>query len=81
MCVFFLGEFSHVGDKQKPTCMKALLEKKNCKSRHILKKKSHMLPYLDNGFPLIARTKKDLLYCLTSSQTWLIPLVDDGYST
>jgi hypothetical protein len=57
--------------------MKALLEKKNCKSRHILKKKSHMLPYLDNEFPLIARTKQDskkdlLLYCLTSTQTWLI---------
>jgi hypothetical protein len=27
-----------------------------------LKKKSHMLPYLDNEFPLIARTKKKIYF-------------------
>lgn len=44
-----------------------------------------MSPYLDKEFPFIARTKQDskqtLLYCLTYSQIWLIPHVDDCQST
>ncbi len=38
-------------------------------------------PYLDNGFLQVAKIEKDseffLLFSLTCSQIWLIPLVDD----
>jgi hypothetical protein len=48
--------------KKKPNvnCTKAFLEKKRkCKSCHILMKKGHMLPYLDNEFVLVTRTRQD----------------------
>jgi hypothetical protein len=46
-------------------------------------------PYLDNGFLLVARTKQDspkkkhknVLHWLTSSEIWLIALMDDRQST
>jgi hypothetical protein len=42
--------------KKKPNvnCTKAFLE-----SCHILMKKGHMLPYLDNEFLLVTRTRQD----------------------
>jgi hypothetical protein len=59
--------------------------KKRAKVAIFWGEKDHMSPYLDNEFPLIARTKQDskqtLLYCLTYSQIWLIPHVADCQST
>ncbi len=48
------------------------------KSPYFQEKKSHMLPYLDNEFQLVARPRQD------SKQfrfIWLIPLVDDRQSS
>jgi hypothetical protein len=48
-------------------------------------KKTHMSPYLDNEFLLIARTRQDskrkVFHCLTCSQIWLNAFVDDHQST
>jgi hypothetical protein len=33
---------------------------KDCKNHHILKKNSHMSPYLDNEFLFIVNTRQDL---------------------
>jgi hypothetical protein len=50
-----------------------------------LERKTHMSPYLDSQFLLVARTSQDskeiLLSCLSSIQIWLIPVVDDRQST
>jgi len=55
------------------------------RSPHILRKKSQKMPYLDNEFLEVPRTKWDpkqfLLCWLASGQIWLIPFVDDCQST
>jgi hypothetical protein len=87
VCVLFSWvNFPMVKTNKNSLVWRLYLKRKTAKVAIFWKKKGHMLPYLDNEFPLIARTKQDskkdlLLYCLTSTQTWLIPLVDDGYST
>ncbi len=58
------GKFSHNGEEKKKTNVnftKAFLEKRKrkWKSCHILMKKGHMLPYLDNEFLLVTRTRQD----------------------
>jgi hypothetical protein len=65
-----------------------VLGKKLQKSPHFEEKKVTSRHYLNNQFSLVARTLEEsslnLLYCLTCSQIWLIPLVDDrqsGYFT
>ncbi len=63
-------------------------EKKLQNSPYFEWKKSHLSSYLDNEFLLIARTRQESIYiyiynffkfffCVTSSQIWLILLVDD----
>jgi hypothetical protein len=59
---FFWGKISHNWwRKKKPNvnCTKAFLGKKGkWKSCHILMKKGHMLPYLDNEFLLVTRNRQ-----------------------
>jgi hypothetical protein len=67
-------------------CRKAFLEKHAQKSPYLDGKKSHVLPYLDYQFVLGSCHiwAGFLLYCLTSSQIWLITydtLANDGQST
>jgi hypothetical protein len=78
-----LGPWQQI--KSHAKCTKAFFGgKKKNKSRHILRKKSHILPYLDSEFLVVAKTRqafqKLLLHGLTSSQIWLIPLVGDHQS-
>lgn len=86
--VFFLLAMVHTMVTKKIMCKlyKGLFWKCCCKSCHILRKNSQKLPHLDTEFILeVTGTKLDsekiLLSCLTSSQTGLIPLVDDHQST
>jgi hypothetical protein len=58
---------------------------KKSKNHHILRGKNHKLPYWDNEFLLVAKTREDLkkniLYYLPFYQIWFLPLVDDHQST
>jgi hypothetical protein len=77
--VFFLGGILAVWPKKKPQCQlkKALiLEFCFCKSHHILRERSHMLPYLDNEFLLVAKTRQHSLKNFTLLSDW--PLAKFG---
>ncbi len=50
-----------------------IIQRKKCKSHHILGGKSHMSSYLGNGFLQVTRTRQDSK--MNSSQIWFIALV------
>ncbi len=85
VCVFFSWvNFPMVETNKNPLVWRLYLKRKTAKVAIFWKKEVHMLSYLDNEFPLIARTKQDLkkdllLYGLTSSHSscgwWLLHLL------
>lgn len=85
LSIYFVSNFWHHGSKRNPMQIVQNVFGKDCKNHHILKKNSHMSPYLDNEFLLVVRIVQEFLkflfYYLTFSQMWIIPLVDDNQST
>jgi hypothetical protein len=85
---FFLGEILPLSNKKRfnAKCTKGykglLVAKKLHRNRHILRgKKSHKLPYLDKDFLEVSWRqstvlKKKLHLFFSTTQIWLIPLVD-----